>query len=290
PAEGVPSPSRMKRSSLNFLRGTAAGSAGAATGAVGAAIPKSPSGWLGPAAPGVSGRWRRSLSGEDAESAKVVPFVRVAGTGGVSCGEPAMVVPFVRKEEKPQGSPQQQPSQEPSSQPSHTRSRSGSGSSGGQRAAGQEILFRVDLLRAPAGPAALAGETKPSGETGGEESRGQTQAASYHETLDLELVDYFGDVAQSWNVGRGCCTSVKVPLEEAAEMGEGGCENLAEGMDGEGQMESWRMCSLSSGVGVLEGDALTCTQPDARKESEEETEEGRSMRVSNSRVTNVVCL
>ncbi|CAI5471255.1 unnamed protein product, partial [Closterium sp. Yama58-4] len=197
PGERVPSPSlSMKpRNSLSLLRGAA----GSASGAGGAGIPKSPSQRRGLS--GVSAR-RRSFSGEGAAPGKLVSLVHVAGTGG-GCDEPATVVPFVREEEDKQEPPLQGASQK-ASKPTHMRSRSGTAIGGEQHAAEQEIQFRVDLLcglQAGRLDGAAGEMTTRSCEADGEESRGQTRAAaSYHETMDLELEDYFGDIVHAWNM------------------------------------------------------------------------------------------
>ncbi|CAI5934145.1 unnamed protein product [Closterium sp. NIES-64] len=183
-----------------------------------------------------------------------------------SAAEPVTVVPFVRKE---QGDKQRQSPQE-SSQPSHVkRSLSSSGAEGRQEAAGPQDID--DVLRAPPLPG-RSGETNRSGETDGEQSRGQQQRAeSYHEELALDLMDYFGDIAQSWSVDSSSreCDSVQDEAEAVAgkvktlfgevDGGEGerrakGMEGggRAGGMEGDGRAESWRMCSLSSGVGFLD--------------------------------------
>ncbi|CAI5508415.1 unnamed protein product [Closterium sp. Naga37s-1] len=175
-----------------------AGSAAGAGGNGGGAIPKSPPRRRGPA--GVAAR-RRNFSGSSAE--------------------PVTVVPFVRREQADKQLQAQQPSQE-SSPPSHIkRSLSSSGAEGRQEAAGPQDI--ADVLRAPAlpgrsGDSEEAGETKRSGETDGEESRGQQRVASYHEELALDLMDYFGDVAQSWSIGSSNrdCDSVVHPHEAEA--------------------------------------------------------------------------
>ncbi|CAI5471254.1 unnamed protein product, partial [Closterium sp. Yama58-4] len=220
--EGVSAPSRTRGGRLMVK----------SAGGGGTVLKTSPQGQRGRA--GVAVRRRRSFSEYEADPA-------------------ATVVPFVRREEDEQRE-SQRPSQE-SSQPSHIMRSLDSGE-GRQEAAGQE---NADALRAPPRSDKASEMTKRSGETGGEESkwrnggqlraasyhegtsgprssetageqsRGQQRAASYHEErraasyheeLASDLVDYFGEIAQSWSIecsGR-TCDSVEHPRE--AEAGE----------------------------------------------------------------------
>ncbi|CAI5482236.1 unnamed protein product [Closterium sp. Yama58-4] len=129
----------------------------------------------------------------------------------------ATVVPFVRREDD-ERQESQRPSRE-SSQPSHIM-RSLSSGDGRQEAAGQE---NAAALCAPQRSDDASETTKRSGETGGEESRwrnGGQRAASYHEELASDLVDYFGEIAQSWSIESSNCECDSVGHPREAEAGE----------------------------------------------------------------------
>ncbi|GJP34712.1 hypothetical protein CLOM_g19121 [Closterium sp. NIES-68] len=251
-------PRRTMRDSL--LRGTA----GLAVCGGGAAVPvKSPPWWRGRGSAGRAGMLSES-----------------AGRS-FSGGEPATAVPFAAREADKRESQQLSPQSQPPSQQSLGRSRSW-----GQQA-GEEILLRLRAAHALGGESNAANggnfdETDGEGSArhGGAPTTATAESRHHEAMMEVELEEYFGEVAQSWRIDSLDC-SVDAQLEATfestqktprmgglvataeavaaslvsrpsgeAERGGAGGERQAEGVEGEGRAEaSWRMCSLSSGMG-----------------------------------------